>query len=192
MTHCLLSAAVGSSRFVLKNTVIGDWLPLRSNSLYIYFLVWASILFERQIVFVANRAYTNTRKYISSNRNCTVHNAYETHTSCDADLPTFQRFRQWLIWASYRDYTEPTLESKKKKKKKTGVLDGDDVLRDAKTYYSTRRRISENISLKNETRLTDFSARALPMLNLIAVCSGATGGRDLTVVRSFHAFHSTL
>jgi hypothetical protein len=61
-----------------------------------------------------------------------------------------------------------------------------------KTYYSTRRRISENISLKNETRLTDFSARALPVLNLIAVYSAATGGRDLTVMRSFHTFNATL
>jgi len=35
VTHCLFSAAVGSSRFVLKNPVIGDWLSLRINSLYI-------------------------------------------------------------------------------------------------------------------------------------------------------------
>jgi hypothetical protein len=60
-----------------------------------------------------------------------------------------------------------------------------------KTYHSTWRRISENISLKNETLLTDFSARALPMLNLIAVCSAATVGRDLTVMCSFHAFNAT-
>jgi len=68
--------------------------------------------------------------------------------------------------------------------------DDDDVLRDAKTSYTTRIRNSENISLKNETRLTDFSAHALPMLNLIAVCSVATGGRDLTVMRSFYTFHA--
>ena len=96
VTYFLVSAAVRSSRFVLKNIAIGEWLLLRINSLYIYFLVWSSILFENQInVFVANRAYTKARKYISSNRNGTVHtmiDAYETHTSCDADLQTFQRF----------------------------------------------------------------------------------------------------
>jgi len=67
-----------------------------------------------------------------------------------------------------------------------------DVLWDVKTYYSTRRRMSENISQKNETRLTDFSARALPILNLIAVNSAATGRRDLTVLRSLHALNAPL
>jgi hypothetical protein len=54
-------------------------------------------------------------------------------------------------------------------------------------YRNTRRRISEN-SLTNETRPTNFNARAFPVLNLIAVYSATTEGHDLTVMRSFHAF----